>query len=241
MVFRNRRRYRKTYFTYKKDFRFKVGKKERAGTLRYKHMPVLMPNRHFCKMKYVTQFALDSPSGAPSGHVFRANGLYDPDVTGGGHQPLGFDQIMGKFYNHFTVVGSKLTMTPVIGGSDQWQTYGVMTTDSGTVVASMANIGQLLEQERTTGVKPTGILNLASGRPYNAIGKFSLKHFFKGSNKYTTSLKGTSSADPTEQAYFECYACPLSGVNPESHNFIAVIVYCVMFTDPVNILTQSTI
>jgi len=40
---------------------------------------------------------------------FRANGMYDPDVRVGGHQPYGFDQIM-LGYGKFTVVKASMTV-----------------------------------------------------------------------------------------------------------------------------------
>jgi len=43
-------------------------------------------------------------------HVFIANGLYDPDITGTGIQPMGFDQMM-VFYEHYTVFNARITVT----------------------------------------------------------------------------------------------------------------------------------
>ena len=43
---------------------------------------------------------------------FRANGLYDPDRTGTGHQPFGYDE-WSPIYDHFTVVGSRITVYPL--------------------------------------------------------------------------------------------------------------------------------
>lgn len=41
---------------------------------------------------------------------FWQNGLYDPDASIGGHQPMGFDEI-SPLYNHYQVVGSKIRVT----------------------------------------------------------------------------------------------------------------------------------
>ena len=59
------------------------------------------------KMRYVEEFELNPGLGSVASYVFRANGLYDPNYTGAGHQPYGFDQWM-TYYNQFTVLGSKM-------------------------------------------------------------------------------------------------------------------------------------
>jgi len=41
--------------------------------------------------------------------VYRGNSCFDPDLTGAGHQPLGFDQ-WSAFYNKYRVTGSKIVV-----------------------------------------------------------------------------------------------------------------------------------
>ena len=48
---------------------------------------------------------------------FRGNGLYDPFIPLGGHQPRGFDDFM-KIYDKFTVVGSSCTSQFMYEGYD---------------------------------------------------------------------------------------------------------------------------
>lgn len=51
-------------------------------------------------------FYQDTP-GTPEYYLWGANNAYDPDHTGTGHQPMGFDQ-MAEVYGSYAVVGSKI-------------------------------------------------------------------------------------------------------------------------------------
>jgi len=61
-------------------------------------------------MLYTSDVAitLSSTLSNPGVYIFSCNGLFDPDVTGTGHQPRGFDQLM-LFYDHYVVKRAKLT------------------------------------------------------------------------------------------------------------------------------------
>lgn len=61
------------------------------------------------------------------GYDFTANGLFDPDITGTGHQPMGFDQMM-SFFRHYTVIGSKIIVSPQKYGDDAGVTSWVAVT-----------------------------------------------------------------------------------------------------------------
>ena len=38
------------------------------------------------------------------------NGLFDPDITGFGHQPMGFDQLCPTLYQSYVVTGCKMIL-----------------------------------------------------------------------------------------------------------------------------------
>jgi len=62
------------------------------------------------RLRYGERIQINSGIATPGYYVFRANSLYDPNYTGTGHQPLGFDQ-WAAFYNHYLVLGSKIKVT----------------------------------------------------------------------------------------------------------------------------------
>lgn len=53
-------------------------------------------------------------------YTYRGNGCYDPDVAIGGHQPMGFDQMM-QLYKRFYVAGSSIQ----VDFAGQYQTNAV--------------------------------------------------------------------------------------------------------------------
>lgn len=67
-----------------------------------------MPASSRGTLRYIqTGLNLDAAASIPAKYYFRANDLFDPDYTGTGHQPMGFDQWM-TLYNKFTVTSSKI-------------------------------------------------------------------------------------------------------------------------------------
>jgi hypothetical protein len=67
------------------------------------------PNSIITKLRYCITGTLTSTAGSSSYQVFSANGIYDPDTTGAGHQPLYYDQY-ALLYNKYVVLGSKITI-----------------------------------------------------------------------------------------------------------------------------------
>lgn len=62
------------------------------------------------RFRYCSAISIDAAATVFGKYTFSANSLYDPDVTGTGHQPLGYDQ-WSEFYNHYTVMSSKISVT----------------------------------------------------------------------------------------------------------------------------------
>ena len=71
-------------------------------------------------------------AGAVSTWVLSANGLYDPDISGVGHQCAGFDQIM-EFFDHYTVISSKIYIDFSNRDTTNRQMVGVFVKDNSGV------------------------------------------------------------------------------------------------------------
>ena len=73
------------------------------------------PDKLTTKLRYVSHNSLSGAGQAIGYHVFRLNSLFDPDLTGTGHQPMYFDQFCGPVgsapYSKYRVTFAKVTTT----------------------------------------------------------------------------------------------------------------------------------
>lgn len=65
------------------------------------------PKQIITTIRYCDVLALNVSSLATASQNYRANGIFDPDSTGTGHQPMYRDQYAG-IYDHYVVLGSKI-------------------------------------------------------------------------------------------------------------------------------------
>lgn len=72
-------------------------------------MPIFQ-NRVLKRLNYSESVALTHTLFGPGTYIYSTNGLYDPNITGTGHQPMGFDQMM-VFYEHYVVTRMKAYVT----------------------------------------------------------------------------------------------------------------------------------
>lgn len=155
-------------------------------------------------MVYHETFDLNpGAAGVNAVYVWSANGLYDPNITGVGHQPRGFDQLM-TLYDHYVVIGVKASMTVANLDASKAQVYGMAIVDRNTSLGS-PNIEYMeLRTSKSRIVGPFGP---------DAVGTLHIAcdpNKFLGRSKPMSDpeLKGSTSANPTEQAYIHCFAFP---------------------------------
>lgn len=62
----------------------------------------VIPEGEVVHLKYYDHFPITSTLGTPTAKYYRLNSIFDPDVSVGGHQPLGRDQL-ATLYNQYLV------------------------------------------------------------------------------------------------------------------------------------------
>lgn len=124
--------------------------------------------------------------------TFSANGLYDPNISGVGHQPLYFDQLMA-IYNHYNVVKSKITIAAMHNAVSVLLTCGV--DDDTTTHAPDVAIEEGGAKYAVYGIT-SGTISPSITRYWNQAVTFG-----QGASM-GAQLIGDSSNNPTEQSYF---------------------------------------
>lgn len=70
----------------------------------------LVPNRYRTKLVYSQVYNTSTNGVGILWNQWAMNGLYDPDLTSTGHQPMGFDQLCPTLYSTYAVRGCKVVL-----------------------------------------------------------------------------------------------------------------------------------
>ena len=204
--------------TYRMLAELKRKRKRRSALAKFPKQ--LIPNTTYKKFRYAEQISLDPGAGTSASYTFTANGCFDPNISGTGHQPLGFDQYMGVLYDHYTVLKSKISIranTTGTGPSSGNMLFGILLrdTNSGTPVIPDA----FIEQGRCkyTNIAATG--QNAKSLSYTANPLKFLNHA-----KTDIEVRGTASTNPAEQAYWILFASATNGTDNASPLDVMVVI-----------------
>lgn len=206
-----------------------VFRKKRTYRRRYRIQKSILPNRFVTKLRYQT-FATVNPgaAGATGVYVMCANGMFDPDITGIGHQPRGFDQF-ATLYGHYTVLGAKITVRAHTRNANVYdQIFCVaLKADSPT----FSDMNDYLEGRN---VKSKMLDAGPSAMGKQIVMNFSAKRFFGKKDILGDDLyRAAFSANPTERAYFHIACAPIQAVDAANIDLDIRIDYIAAFTEPI--------
>lgn len=193
-----------------------------------------IPTKMKVAMNYQFQSSLDPGIGTASVYVVRANSMYDPDVSFSGHQPRTFDQLMA-LYDHFTVIASKIDVEFASADNTYDQTVGIGVLDT---TVPKTNINDYLEH----GYEKHKIVGLAGtgANVKRIVMRCNPSKYLGRSHPLSDSqLKGSNSADCTEQVLYHIFAQTVNdSVNGGKVFFNAKVTYIAILSEP-KIPTQS--
>lgn len=177
---------------------------------------------------YETDLSVNPTAGGfASSYVFSANGLYDPNITGTGHQPVGFDQLM-TMYDHYTVIGARIRAWFANEDTGQNQVVGIYASDGATTETDPRVIIEN-GMGKYTYLHENG--NGASTK--QLVLKLNPNKFL--SVKSPTSddrLKGSTSSNPTEQCYFHVWGASTNATDSGQIRLCVEIEYIALLTEP---------
>lgn len=141
MVYRRKRTFRKKRPARTRRYR-------RRALANYNPAPARpFADKYRCNLRYCQTGSIDPSNTNFAFHTFCVNSLYDPDTTGGGHQPMGFDQL-AAIYNRYLVTGAKLSCTfeSRTATTNQTAIVGV-TTHEGSLFypSTLSDVTKLIE------------------------------------------------------------------------------------------------
>lgn len=188
------------------------------------------PKKLIFTHKFNSLTTATSSTGTPIQVQWTANGMYDPYITGVGTQPYYFDQLTA-LYNHYTVIGSKVTFIVSGTGTVVPCQCGVYINDDTTNTVTTLNGLAELSQGRFKN------LNNQSG-PIKFSLKWSAKKMFGGNVLANDLLQGNASTNPTEQSYYTFYLGAMDQASTQTFVIQAFIEYIAVWKELKDVATS---
>lgn len=188
---------------------------------------ILMRPTQKMLFKYSEVFTLNAATASTAIQIYRANDLHDPNYSGGGHQPRGFDQAM-QFYDHFVVIASSIRVTFHNEDTSQAQIAFVSLKDSATTSTDYTEYLEDIKTEYCV-VEPR-----VSGASVKTVELKCNPNRFLGRSKPMADpeLKGAQGVTPTEVAYFHIGSAAVDGGDPSTMDCVVVINYMAVLIEP---------
>lgn len=181
------------------------------------------PSEVVTSLRYVQTVKLTSTSNSLAKNTFRFNSLFDPDVTGTGHQPMYADQF-GDLYQTYVVLGARATVTYVAETVNAGPMFvGICANGSSSLAATTAD--EAAEQNNSSHAIITG---------YNGGGRTKLSDTYSPSRDLGLTPDDDTTgaafgANPSQQWYFHISFAELSATTPSVVQCQVVIEYYVKF------------
>lgn len=229
----------------RRRFKRRSSRRSRRRVVRIPRSPPgqALPNTIICRFRYSEEISINPALASVTAYVFRANSLYDPNYTGVGHQPAPYDQ-MKLFYKKFKVIGSKITVRPVISNAN-YETLscylGIINSKTATDYANYTNVTNLLESKWGKRFKTIGAYASMSAANKKDVGYVSSTWSLRRDESRLATdndFAHPSATNPVEQRYYEVVNASIAGNDPAQHDYLVTVDYIAICMDP-EVITQS--
>lgn len=189
-----------------------------------------MPNKFLTKMRYAASLEVTAGSlGATTLYHYSCNNLFDPDVTGTGHQPRGFDQLM-TMYNKFTVIGATIKVQIASEQGESVPENIIAGINLRSTINSSTNLNDWMENRNMTSVMLSGGLNI---RSKTFTYKVNPAKFLGISHPLSDhQLSGTTTTGPVRQCFFSIFVSTPQGIGTSKVQYQVTIDYTVVLHEP---------
>ncbi len=211
------------------------------------------PQQIKTKLRYSTRVEFTPTGTSVQQFQLKANGMFDPQVSLGGHQPRGFDEFMDA-YDMFTVLGSKITTSwmyegyhgPSLTSALGNLTQSVQTTTENIVPAltpmacglhkgvetlASGTADVQIEKDRTVWT----FLNAQQGHKTLSSSCQVSDFYGKGAMTGAEGYTGTDAADPDNLVFYELWCGRVSDDYPSEVTKVvcyAQVEYDAVFSQP---------
>lgn len=190
-------------------------------------------------LRYVETFSLDPPGAGFATYVFSANGLYDPNISGVGHQPRGFDQWMG-LYRSYDVKACKITVVPANTSTATSQENVICAVFPSSVSSPTITYAyDALEPRGCKWMTWTPGATITTSKPNPKLTNYvNVGSWFNRQGTDDDMYRGNSTNNPTVQLYWIVALFLDGGTNIAQVNFTVELEYYVLFDIPADTIAS---
>ncbi len=194
-------------------------------------LSLITPKLRLVKLRYKECIVYNPGVGVVSTNTFSCNSIFDPNVTGVGHQPYGADQ-MALLYNTYRVLGSKLVIQFSCNAPTELAVIVGITKNTDSSLILTGGLDAIMERPGVvTRMLPASTSMILSET-------FSLKQAF-GKNSNALSFASSNDASPQSQMFYHIFVgSPDVASDPGKIVTVTTIDYIVQYSEP-EVLTQS--
>jgi hypothetical protein len=184
------------------------------------------PAQKRVSMAYVSRLRLQTAAGSVNTYQFRLNSLYDPDFTGTGHQPMGYDQ-WELFYNHYVVTkcAYEIEILDTSGTINLQSTVAFHVSDDTTIPSDIETLAELGAQ--------TSLVSLYG--PTVIRGDVDIADFYrrpKNSITLDSELRALVGTNPTDTVFGSLVSQTNTQASNGTLDVIVKLVFTSVFMEP---------